>query len=168
MKVTLVNYSDVGGGAARAAYRLHRVLLDYGVDSRMRVANKGTDDYRVEAPLGKARKALSLLRAYAGGLPMCLQTSMNPIQHSLAVLPSNLAAEFQRSEAEIVHLHWVCGDLISIADIGRIRKPVLWTLHDSWAFCGTEHHPDGLDDERFVTGYAPESQRSGHRGLDLD
>ena len=29
--------------------------------------------------------------------------------------------------------------MASIADIGRINKPVLWTLHDMWAFCGAEH-----------------------------
>jgi glycosyltransferase involved in cell wall biosynthesis len=34
--------------------------------------------------------------------------------------------------------------MMSIADIGRLTKPVVWTLHDMWAFCGAEHYTDEL------------------------
>mgnify|MGYP001058905654 CR=1 FL=1 len=37
MKILIVNTFDIEGGAARAAYRLHRPLLDAGVDSQMLV-----------------------------------------------------------------------------------------------------------------------------------
>ena len=30
--------------------------------------------------------------------------------------------------------------LLSIEQIGRIRHPMAWTLHDMWAFCGSEHY----------------------------
>ena len=33
--------------------------------------------------------------------------------------------------------------MASIKDIGGINKPVIWTLHDMWAFCGAEFIPEG-------------------------
>ena len=47
MKILIVNFSDIQGGAARAAYRLHRSLVDFGVDSQMLVQNKTSDDFTV-------------------------------------------------------------------------------------------------------------------------
>jgi len=47
MKILIVNTSDIQGGAARAAYRLHKALLGSGVDSQMLVQNKRSDDHTV-------------------------------------------------------------------------------------------------------------------------
>jgi len=47
MKILIVNTSDIDGGAARAAYRLHKALLGSGVDSQMLVQGKSSDDYTV-------------------------------------------------------------------------------------------------------------------------
>lgn len=47
MKVLIVNTSDIEGGAARAAYRLHKALLTEGVDSQMLVQSKSSDDFTV-------------------------------------------------------------------------------------------------------------------------
>jgi len=40
MIILHVNTSDIEGGAARAAYRLHKSLLESGVDSQMLVQSK--------------------------------------------------------------------------------------------------------------------------------
>ena len=47
MKILIVNLSDIDGGAARAAYRLHKALLTEDVNSKMLVQNKFTDDFTV-------------------------------------------------------------------------------------------------------------------------
>ena len=168
MRPLLVSHSDSAGGAARATYRLHRALVDQAVDSHMRVASKASGDWRVTGPAGRAGKAWSLIRTRVGQQLLRSQQTTNPLPHSPAVVPSRLASELNRSDADVINLHWVGGEMISIEDIGRIRKPVVWTLHDSWAFCGTEHHPDGLDDLRYAQGYAAANRRPGHGGLDLD
>jgi len=59
MKVLIVNSSDIQGGAARAAYRLHNSLLNRGIDSRMLVQNKLSDDYTVIGPNTKIQKIIS-------------------------------------------------------------------------------------------------------------
>ena len=40
----LISSSDIDGGAARAAYSIHRGLKNIGVDSQMLVQNKQSDD----------------------------------------------------------------------------------------------------------------------------
>jgi glycosyltransferase involved in cell wall biosynthesis len=168
IKPLIVSHSDKGGGAARAAYRLQSALVRHGVESRMRVASKLSDDWRVEGPVGKLSKSWGLLRAMLGQLPTRLQRTENSILHSPAAIPSNLAKDLNRSAADLINLHWVSRDMVSIEDIGRINKPMVWTLHDSWAFCGSEHYPHGLDDDRYVKGYTPQSRDVRHSGADLD
>ena len=34
----------------------------------------------------------------------------------------------------------VRGEMLAISDVGRIRKPIVWTLHDMWAFAGGALH----------------------------
>ena len=48
MKIIHINHSDINGGAARAAYRIHNSLLKEGISSKMWVNKKFTDDWRVE------------------------------------------------------------------------------------------------------------------------
>ena len=61
--------------------------------------------------------------------------------HSLSCLPSTLDQEINKLNAEVINLHWVQHEMISIESIGKIKKPIIWTLHDSWAFSSTEHYP---------------------------
>lgn len=169
MKITLVSESDIDGGAAKAAYRLQKALRQHGgVQATMRVARKNSDDHHVFGPAGKTQKLVRLLRSHLGKLPLKLQKSSNTVWHSVSCLPSNLAREFNAGDADVVNLHWVCGDLMSVADIGRLAKPVVWTLHDCWAFSGAEHYPASLADQRYVEAYSPASRNPLDKLADMD
>jgi glycosyltransferase involved in cell wall biosynthesis len=89
----------------------------------------------------------------------------NPILHSPAVLPSGWAKSINASDADLTHLHWVNIEMMSVEDIGRIEKPVVWTLHDMWAFCGAEHV---ADDFRWREGYLRTNRPSHEAGFDLN
>jgi hypothetical protein len=52
---SIVNTFDIQGGAARAAYRLHRALLDFGIDSQMLVQSKTSDDATVAGRVNKLK-----------------------------------------------------------------------------------------------------------------
>ena len=58
MKILIISTSDIQGGAARAAYRLHKALLAENVDSQMLVQSKSSDDFRVHGPNTKFRKVI--------------------------------------------------------------------------------------------------------------
>ncbi|MBW2737778.1 MAG: glycosyl transferase, partial [Deltaproteobacteria bacterium] len=62
MKILHVNTSDISGGAARAAYRIHKGLQEIDINSKMLVQTKLSDDRTVIAPDTKVKKGLALLR----------------------------------------------------------------------------------------------------------
>jgi glycosyltransferase involved in cell wall biosynthesis len=165
LRVLQANTSDIEGGAARAAYRIHHALLRHGIDSRMIVNNATAGDWTVEGPQGKVAKAVSKVRGpIAGLLTKSLKTG-NPIIHSPAIMPSRWSERLNASDADVIHLHWINGEMMSIADIGNIKTPVVWTLHDMWAFCGAEHY---TADYRWREGYTANNRPSYEAGFDLN
>lgn len=165
MKVIQLNHSDINGGAARAAYRIHHALRQQGIDSRMCVANAQAGDWTVTGPQSKWAKALSKLRPLLGALCSKPLSSGNSAFNSLAILPSNRSKSFNASDSDVIHLHWVNDEMMSIADIGRLNKPIVWTLHDMWAFSGAEHYPAH---QRWREGYTKENRPDSERGLDVN
>ena len=121
MKVLQLSTYDAGQGAARAALRLHQALRHCGVDSSMRVAAASSGDAWVRAPRSKPRQALALLRSTASWWLSKPQRSGNPITHSLAALPSRLDRELNRAGADLIHLHWLQDEFLSVEAIGRLR-----------------------------------------------
>ena len=159
----LVAASDAAGGADRAAFRLHQALCDAGTPSRMLVRSRHTDDAAVIGPQNQAGHLYAKVRARLGSQLSRLQTAANAAPHSFNILPSRWAQRIAALAPDIVHLHGVGGETLSITDIGRIAGPCVWTLHDSWAVNGAEHVPASLSDERWLHGYPPQG-----KGLDLD
>lgn len=139
-RVALVAAAANRGGAHIAALRLHRGLLDAGADSRFvaGVMEAGVED--AGPPSSRWHRILWKVRSRVGrGLAASLAPHSEGMQ-SLNVLPSAFAHRLHDRALELVHLHWVNNELLSIEQIGRIRHPMAWTLHDMWAFCGSEHY----------------------------
>lgn len=165
MKLLLLNHSDICGGAARAAYRIHHALRAAGIDSRMWVNVATLGDSTVESPMGMWAKGMTRLRPLVGRMVNQFLITSNPILHSSAVLPSKWSARINSTEADVVHLHWINDEMMSVGDIGRIRKPVVWTLHDMWAFSGAEHYTEDL---RWRGGYTRHNRPAYESGMDLN
>lgn len=165
MKVIHLNHSDTIGGAARAAYRIHHSLRAADVDSQMWVNRATAGEWTVDGPETKAAKAFAAVRRDAVTPLVKTLKTRNPIIHSPAILPSSWVKRIYASDADIVHLHWVQGEMLSIADIGRIRKPIVWTLHDMWAFCGAEHYTDEF---RWRETYRRTNRPQYESGFDLN
>lgn len=166
MKILQLSHSDISGGAARAAYRIHHALRQVGLDSRMWVDSAAASDWTVQGPGSKLRKALARIRPTLGGLPFKpLFKTGNPILHSPAILSSGRASALNASDADSLHLHWIQGEMLSIAELGRLGKPVVWTLHDMWAFCGAEHYTEEF---RWREGYRKDNRPAYEQGFDLN
>ena len=160
MKVLIVSAADVGGGAFIAARRLHFALLKNGVDSRMLVAKKTLDEKTIIGPTSNVSQTWADVRHYLS-LPFHrLHKTDNPNLHSFAVVPSRLHEVINAMDVDIVNLHWINREMMSIADIGKINKPVVWTLHDMWPLLGTAHY------EKFVDDNAVKADQRGWVNLD--
>ena len=72
------------------------------------------------------------------------------------------------SDADVVNLHWVTNGFLTIEEISKITKPLVWTLYDMWAFCGTEHYGVDSVDARWRQGYTKANRPTNEHGLDLD
>lgn len=140
MKVLHINTYDTSGGAARAAYRLHQSLLAENIDSKMLVQKKTSDDDTVIAPTSKFEKGVNLLRPTLDNLPLQQYKHRTQSLFSPAWLPfSQIPKKIVQINPDIVHLHWIAGAMMSVKDLAKIDKPIVWSLHDMWAFTGGEH-----------------------------
>jgi glycosyltransferase involved in cell wall biosynthesis len=165
MKIIHISQSDIQGGAFRAAYRIHQALRLHGLDSTMMVNVATSGDWTVQSHQTKLAKGLTRLRPHLGSLPRQWLRTDNPILHSPAIIPSNWSGRLNCTDADVLHLHWVNSEMLSITDISKLRKPVVWTLHDMWAFCGAEHYTEEF---RWREGYWKDNRPSYESGFDLN
>ena len=143
MKILIINTSDISGGAARAAYRLHKALRTLGIESWMLAQNKVSDDYTIIGPETKIQKAIAKIRQLLDQLPVKFYKYKTKTIFSPAWLPfSGIVKKINNINPDIVHLHWICGGMLRIEDLVKIRKPIVWSLHDMWAFTGGCHYDE--------------------------
>lgn len=165
LRVLQVNRNELWGGAARAANRLHHAMRRRGVDSIMCVSMRKTPDWTVYASNGLWNETLVKLRPRLVRLLLRLFKTSNPSIHSPAVISSGWPRRLERLKPDLVHLHWVNDEMMSIFDIGQLHTPLVWTLHDMWAFCGAEHY---TEDYRWRDGYTKSNRPLHEGGFDLN
>jgi glycosyltransferase involved in cell wall biosynthesis len=51
-----------------------------------------------------------------------------------------IADKINSFETDIVHIHWVGDNYLPIQQLAKINAPIIWTLHDMWAFTGGCHY----------------------------
>lgn len=151
MKILHLNTFDTLGGAARAANRVHRALLQAGIDSRMLAQIKTGDDPTVSGPVTKAARGLGYIRPYIDQLPLYLYPENTKTVFHPAWLPfSGALKRINQCNPDLVHLHWIAGGFLRIEDLLRIGRPIVWTMHDMWPFTGGCHYDETCG--RYVKG----------------
>ena len=58
---------------------------------------------------------------------------------SLSLFSYPLWKKINNSNYDIIHLTWI-NELLSIEDINKINKPIVWTLCDMWPITGLNHY----------------------------
>jgi len=140
MKILIVNAEDIRGGAARAAYRLHKALIEANIDSKMLVQRKTSDDFTIIGFQTKMEKILAIIRPIINQIPVLFYKSRTKTLFSPAKIPfSNIANKINKINPDIVHLHWINAGMINIEEVAKIKAPIVWSLHDNWAFTGGCH-----------------------------
>ena len=162
MKVYSFNFSDVKGGAAIAANRIHISLRTLGVDSKMIVYRKFSNQEFIVGPSNIFFRVFRMIRSKMGSLITSAFKRNSNVFNSASIFPSNWANKINKSDIDLVHLHWINLDFMSIEDISKIKKPIIWTIHDMWAFCSTEHL---AWDEKYIYGYSSDRK---WRGFDIN
>ncbi len=168
MKVVHISYSDKQGGAAIAAYRHHEAMKQMGIESKMLVLDKRSEDegiIQLKKPsvkfwLGKAINKFLMLEARFYAV-----WSWNHYGGDISSEPSV-------KNADIVILHWINGFTASIRSIEKIlesSKQVYWFMHDMWPITGGCHHSFECDKFQTHCGACPmyNNKQGHHRVKDL-
>lgn len=169
MKVLHVTYSKDRGGASKACLRMHYALKTYNVNSSMLISLKyapkedGIICYNnsvIKQAVRKIKKVFNL------ALVMWFQKSKNQDLHTFDIGTVVSAKYINKLDVDAVHFHWICYSMIGIKEIKKIKKPIIWTLHDMWPFMGCEHYDDINSPERYVEGYKKENKNV--KGIDFN
>jgi len=126
------------GGAARASKRIYNALMLQPIFCSMFTMLKTSDDESVFTVQPKDHHAQL---KYINELLKSNQKQKhgkNVILESYGEISAGIVEKINAHQATIVHLHWI-NNLLSIEDIGKINKRIVWTLHDMWPFSGCEH-----------------------------
>ncbi|MGB3298545.1 MAG: glycosyl transferase, partial [Phormidesmis sp.] len=142
MKVLHLNKSDIDGGAARGAYWLHQSLQQSGIESKMLVARKLSDDKTVLTLPSKPQRALYEAKARLDQLPLRKYPNRQPGKFSPAGLATDLQAQIDSVNPDVINLHWVCGGFLKPKSLTKFQRPLVWTLRDMWGFSGGCHYAD--------------------------
>ena len=143
LKVALICHSDNLGGASVVTRRLMRALRQEGVDARMVVFNKISDDEEVSIVASRSRRGYSFLMerlkiALANGLSRENLFKVSTASNGLPVYNHPWVRE-----ADVIVLSWINQGVLSLRGIRKLSelgKPIVWTMHDMWNLTGICHH----------------------------
>ncbi len=132
------------GGAGGACNRLQGALIESGHDAAMLTA----DQLGFKWPFYAERLSF---------LPYERDKSVR-FSFSLANFGHNLANHPLVRAADILYLHWINQGLLSLQNIRQLAqtgKPLVWTLHDMWAFTGGCHYSGACKNYETDCGSCP-------------
>ncbi len=141
MKVLMLNTFEKAGGAARAFQRIAAATKMVGVDVELSSACDSNDRFI------QRRYGLSHFRFKLSEFFEVHQKKLYPRAtrdfFSSALLGTPLKANLK--SFDLIHLHWITGGFLTPKMISEFPIPVVWTLHDMWAFTGGCHYTRGCE-----------------------
>lgn len=172
MNILMFSSSDLSGGAARAAYRLHETFRRNGHRSELIVRQKKSVDdnvHRTAPPLFRRNWIVDIQRTVPwlrrGRLPR-LGTKFNVDRPPF--LSKKVLFQFPPDAFDFLCLAWI-NDFLSIKMIRALydhyRRPLLWVLMDQEPVTGGCHYSQGCDGYKKHCGRCPqlESRREEDR-----
>jgi glycosyltransferase involved in cell wall biosynthesis len=160
VRVLGIAANDVLGGAARSAYRLHQGLSRAGVEARMLVRWKHSEDSSVTGldASWQDEEHVASERAIRQRWVRENRTDRTDTLFSLGMPSIDIAAHPLVRWASVLHLHW-CANFQGPASFGSLTAlgtPVVWTLHDEWGYTGGCHYTAGCERYRDACDACPQ------------
>jgi glycosyltransferase involved in cell wall biosynthesis len=166
MRILHVTTFAAGGGAARAAARLRQGCRDIGLDTQLLV--QGMPEQPAPGTFCKQKLLPRLtadLRRHLDALPVRFSKTSPVTSFAPAVVPDRFPARVAELAPDIVHLHWLGAGFCRLESLARLRRPLVWTLHDMWAFTGGCFYAGDCSRYRERCGQCP--QLGSARNFDL-
>ena len=120
VKVLHVNYSELEGGAATGVNRLHKALLKLNIESKILVIQKNTKELETIGPTRTFDILFSLFKiSLSRYLKRKLISTTNKKTFSFNFFNTNVLKRINKIDADIVHLHWIGNEMISISQLKK-------------------------------------------------
>lgn len=148
MKILILSTFGNYGGAAVCSKRLKGALEKHGVEVKLGVLHAYDDSTSIfilnSNLFQKLRKWVFFILER-----LEILLSISRYKHLYKFSSGSMGTDILNNphviEADLIHLHWVHFGFLSIEQIAQLanKKPILWTLHDMWAFTGGCHYAMG-------------------------
>ena len=140
MRILHLNFDDNIGGASRAAIRLHKALLLKKVRSKIIIIKKINKEKKVIKFSNNYDLSIFLKRGVSYILKKIQNFKNLNIHRSYNMFDNQeLVNYINNSNYDLVHLHWINSEMISIEDLIKLKKKIVWTFHDLWPVLPTQH-----------------------------
>lgn len=155
--ILVVNTYQKQGGAARAAWRMFCGIREYYPNARYLTLFKEDTDPSVvgiaekSTRAGLARRLIKKDFKALKDYPNRKKAIFSPVAYAnFFRMPLN------RFRPKLVHLHWVVQGVLRIEELARLKCPIVWTLHDTWAFTGGCHYTGECTEYQAQCGKCPQ------------
>ena len=170
MKILHLNYYDIRGGAAIASNRIVSGLNTLNKKNKniLLVFEKKYKNNKIICKTSNIDSKINNIKKKISFNLTKFQKIYSKYTHSLNIFNSNLLSIIDKIEPDIIHLHWINNEFISIKQIKELSKkgyPLVWTMHDMWPYCGAEHY---TKEKRFINGYTKLNKTKSNYGIDLN
>ncbi len=156
IRILHLSYCDRNTGAGIAAKRIHNCICDHNdseIKSFLRINTNGINKKDIKYTKKLISNFYNFIKKFLERIIVKLIKYEDNKFHSISVFPSLKHIEINNLDIDLVHIHWVQHETISIEEIGKIKFPIVWTLHDFWPFSATEHYQRDEIDNRYIEGY---------------
>ena len=142
LKILHLSAANAYSGAGIACLNIHSELLRQGIDSKVLfLKNKG---YQAEGVFYFDDTLLNkiiqkLLTFFDRGI-LFMYIKRKAQLFSSNIFGMDLSSHALIKKADIIHLHWINHGFVCINSLSKIKKPLLFTMHDTWLFTGGCHY----------------------------
>ena len=159
MRVVHIINADTRGGAPKAAFAINKALNSIGIVSNLLVQRKFSRDNTVFSVSNNfIDKQKTNFRMLLDLIQMKLLTKTERGRFSFASVGTDISGYKLIRDADVIQLHWINEGYISIRSLSKLaelNKPIVWTLHDMWAFTGGCHYSAGCLEYEKSCGNCP-------------
>ena len=138
-------------GAGRAAYRLHKGLLDAGVNCQMWVGAKRTnDDTVVDVQEKSFQKKLTKVYVKLEKLKIQMLAGGAEEMFSMGHPAHGIRKLIEKEKPDLIHIHWINRGFANLKEIRDYDIPIVISLHDMWWYTGGCHYDEECG--KYVSG----------------
>jgi glycosyltransferase involved in cell wall biosynthesis len=154
MKIAIINISDRVGGAALAAWRTGETISSMGHEVIYIVRNASVSRSNI-IPTRKSSFQNTVEQYFNAGM------SLLGIQYLwLPFSPGNIRKSINKFQPDVIWVNNTLGGYFQTNELNWLstKAPVVWTLHDMWAFTASGAHTMGKEDWKNMKACAGEKK----------